>query len=248
MIKAIIVDDEPELRELNKSILNRNFDEIELIGTCGTVKDAIELIDIHKPQLIILDIRLTDGTGFNILQKIQPYNFSVIFVTAYNEFAIKAIKFSAIDYLLKPIDENEFCEAVERAVLNINNSKLQEQIETFFNIYERKTQSRKIVLKTAEAINIVDISDIVYCKSDSNYTTFFFKNGEKVMISRGMKEYEELLSDYGFFRPHHSYLVNIQHISKLDKSDGGYLILKDGSEIPVSSRRKKYLVQILENL
>ncbi len=150
--------------------------------------------------------------------------------------------------MLKPIDENEFCEAVERAISNINNSRLQEQIETFFNIYERKTQSRKIVLKTAEAINIVDISDIVYCKSDSNYTTFFFKNGEKVMISRGMKEYEELLSDYGFFRPHHSYLVNIQHISKLDKSDGGYLILKDGSEIPVSSRRKKYLVQILENL
>ncbi|MBN1927194.1 MAG: response regulator transcription factor [Prolixibacteraceae bacterium] len=248
MIKAIIIDDEPELRELNRTLLSRNFDEIEIIGACGTVDEAVKLIDEKKPHLIILDIRLTDGSGFNILQKIQPYNYSVIFVTAFNEFAIKAIKFSAIDYLLKPIDEKEFCEAVERAVSNINSSKLQDQIETFFNIYEKKTQSRKIVLKTAEAINIVDISDIVYCKSDSNYTTFHFINGEKIMISRGMKEYEELLSDYGFFRPHHSYLVNIQHISKLDKSDGGFLILKEGSEIPVSSRRKKNLIQILESL
>ncbi|HPR32883.1 MAG TPA: LytTR family DNA-binding domain-containing protein [Prolixibacteraceae bacterium] len=248
MIKAVIIDDEPRLREMNQVLLNRNFDEIEVIGTCGSVNEAVELIDQKKPQLLILDIRLTDGNGFTILQKIQPYNYSVIFVTAFNEFAIRAIKFSAIDYLLKPIDEKEFCEAVERAIANINSSKLQEQIETFFNFYERKTQSRKIVLKTAEAINIVDISDIMYCKSDSNYTTFFFRNGDKVMISRGMKEYEELLSDYGFFRPHHSYLVNIQYISKLDKSDGGFLILKEGSEIPVSSRRKKNLIQILENL
>jgi len=248
MIKAIIVDDEPELRELNLSLLKNHFSEIDVVGCCGTVKEGVELIDLHKPQLIFLDIRLTDGTGFNILQKIQPYNYSVIFITAYNEFAIKAIKFCAIDYLLKPIDEAEFCEAVDRALSTMNNNKLHEQIETFFNFYEKQSKVRKIVLKTTEAISIVDICDVVYCKSDSNYTTFYLKSGEKIMISRGMKEYEDLLSDYGFFRPHHSYLVNLQYISKLDKSDGGFLILKNNSEIPVSSRRKKRLIEVLEQL
>jgi two-component system, LytTR family, response regulator len=248
MIKAIIVDDEPELRELNLSLLKNHFNEIEVAGCCGTVKEGVELIDLYKPQLIFLDIRLTDGTGFNILQKIQPYNYSVIFITAYNEFAIKAIKFCAIDYLLKPIDETEFCEAVDRALSTMNNNKLHEQIETFFNFYEKQNKVRKIVLKTTEAISIVDICDIVYCKSDSNYTTFYLKSGEKIMISRGMKEYDDLLSEYGFFRPHHSYLVNLQYISKLDKSDGGFLILKNNSEIPVSSRRKKRLIEVLEQL
>ena len=248
MIKAFIVDDEPELRELNRTLLNRNFDDINIIGECGTVEEAVEFIEEHQPQLLILDIRLTDGTGFNILQKIQPYNYALIFVTAYNEFAIKAIRFSAIDYIMKPIDEVEFCQAVEKALSSINSSKLQEQVKTFFNYYERKTQNRRIVLKTSDAINIVDVSDIAYCRSESNYTTFYFVNGTKIMISKVLKEYEELLSEYGFFRPHHSFLVNLQYVSKLDKSDGGFLILKDKTEIPVSLRRKKKLIQVLENL
>ena len=248
MIKAFIVDDEPELRELNRTLLQRNFTDISVIGECGTVEDAVDFINEHHPQLLILDIRLTDGTGFNILQKIQPYNYALIFVTAYNEFAIKAIRFIAIDYILKPIDEAEFCLAVEKALSSIDSSKLQEQVKTFFSYYERKTQSRRIVLKTSEAINIVDVSDITYCRSESNYTTFYFINGTKIMISKVLKEYEELLSEYGFFRPHHSFLVNLQYISKLDKSDGGFLILKDKTEIPVSLRRKKKLIQVLENL
>lgn len=248
MIKAFIVDDEPELRELNRTLLERNFDDVIVIGACGTVEEAVDFINENHPQLLILDIRLTDGTGFNILQKIVPYNYALIFVTAYNEFAIKAIRFSAIDYILKPIDESEFRMAVEKALSSITSSKLQEQVKTFFSYYERKTQSRRIVLKTSDAINIVDVSDITYCRSESNYTTFYFLNGTKIMISKVLKEYEELLSEYGFFRPHHSFLVNLQHISKLDKSDGGFLILKDKTEIPVSLRRKKKLIQVLENL
>lgn len=248
MIKAVIVDDEPGLRELNRTILERNFKEIEVIGECGSVQEAVPFIDENQPQLLILDIRLGDGTSFNILQKIKSYNYSVIFVTAYNEFAIKAIRFSALDYILKPIDEEEYCSAIKRAISSISNSKLKEQVDTFFNYYEKKTQSRKIVLKTSEAINIVDVSDITHCRSDSNYTTFHLNSGERIMISKVMKEYEEILSEYGFFRPHHSFLVNLNYINKLDKSDGGFLILKDGNEIPVSLRRKKKLIQILESL
>lgn len=248
MIKAYIVDDEPELRELNQSLLEKHFHGVKVIGTSGTVSEAVEFINQNQPQLLILDIRLSDGTGFNILQKIQPYNYSLIFVTAYNEFAIKAIRFSAIDYILKPIDENDFCTAVEKALSSINNSKLQEQVKTFFNYYEKKTQHRRIVLKTSDAINIVDVCDIAYCRSESNYTTFYFTDGSKIMISKVLKEYEDMLSEYGFFRPHHSFLVNLLYISKLDKSDGGFLILKDGTEVPVSLRRKKKLIEVLENL
>jgi len=246
MIKAVIIDDEPGLRELNKTLLGKHFPEIELVGSCGSVADGVVMINDLKPALILLDIRLSDGTGFNILQKIKPYNYSVVFITAFNEFAIKAIRFSAIDYILKPVDEQEFCDAIDRALSSINSAKLHEQVETFFNYYERKTQQRRIVLKTSDAIHIVDVGDITYCRSDSNYTTFYFQNGEKIMISKVMKEYEELLAEYCFFRPHHSFLVNLQFVSKLDKTDGGFLILKDGTEIPVSLRRKKRLIQVLE--
>lgn len=248
MIKAVIIDDEPELRELNRSLLAKNFDEIEISGTAGAVDEAIELIDNLQPQLILLDIRLTDGTGFQILQKIKSYKYNVIFITAYSEFAIKAIKLSAIDYILKPINEKEFCQAVERALESINSSKIQAQVETFFNYYERRTQNRRIVLKTTESISIVEISEIIYCRSDNTYTTFYLNNKEKILISRPMKEYEELLSEYGFFRPHQSFLVNLQYILRLDKSDGGFLILRDHTEIPVSIRRKSRLIQVLENI
>ncbi|NLU38637.1 MAG: response regulator transcription factor [Bacteroidales bacterium] len=248
MIKAVIIDDEPELRELNRSVLSSNFDEIEIVGLAGTVNEAVELIDRVQPHLILLDIRLTDGTGFQILQKIKPYKYTVIFITAYSEFAIKAIKLSAIDYILKPINEKEFCQAIERAIENINSSRIQDQVETFFNYYERRNQNRRIVLKTTESISIVEITDIVYCRSDNTYTTFYLNNKDKILISRPMKEYEEILADYGFFRPHQSFLVNLQYISRLDKSDGGFLVLKDKTEIPVSIRRKSKLVQVLENL
>jgi two-component system LytT family response regulator len=248
MIKAFIVDDEPELVELDKVLLEKHFDDIQIIGSCGTVAEAVDFINEYKPQLLMLDIRLSDGTGFNILQKIKPYNYALIFITAYNEFAIKAIKFSAIDYILKPIDENEFRAAVNRALSSINDDALHGQVQTFFNYYERKTQTRRIVLKTTEAINIVDVGDITHCRSESNYTTFYMTDGKKIMVSRVLKEYEDLLSEYGFFRPHHSFLVNLNHVTKLDKTDGGFLILKDGVEVPVSLRRKKRLMQVLENL
>jgi two-component system, LytTR family, response regulator len=248
MIKTIIIDDEPELLDMNRALLVNNFENIEVVATCGTVEEGVNLIKEHKPQLVLLDIQLSDGTGFQLLQKVKPYNFSVIFITAHNEFAIKAIKFSALDYILKPVNEQEFCVAVERAISNINNVLIGKQVDTFFDYYDRKTQNRNIVLKTAESINVVEVSDIVYCRSDNSYTTFYLNNKEKILVSRGMKEYEELLEDYGFFRPHHSFLVNLKYISRLDKTDGGFLILKDSTEIPVSTRRKARLIQVLEKM
>lgn len=246
MTRAIIIDDEIELRELNNTLLKKHFPEIEVVAQCGSVADGVEAIDNLQPELILLDIRLSDGTGFNILQKIRAYNYNVVFITAYNEFAIKAIRFSAIDYILKPVDEQEFCDAIERALSMQSNSNLQQQVETFFNHYERKSKQRRLVLRTTESFHILEVADLAYCRCESNYTTFHTMNGEKIMVTRGLKDYEEMLIDFGFFRPHNSFLVNLQYISRIDKADGGFLVLKDGTEIPVSLRRRKSLIQALQ--
>jgi len=183
-----------------------------------------------------------------LLQNVKPQKFVIIFITAHNEFAIKAFKFSAIDYILKPVNEHEFCDAVERALATIGSTKVVQQVDTFFEHFNREKQTRKMVLKTAESINVIEIGDIVYCRSDNSYTTFYLKGKEKILVSKGMKEYEEILTEYGLFRPHHSFLVNLQFVSKMDKSDGGFLILKDLTEITVSTRRKAKLIQVLENI
>jgi two-component system LytT family response regulator len=207
----------------------------------------VEIIKQKKPELVFLDIEIKGGEGFNILEKLSIKDFKVIFITAFNEFAIKAIKFSAIDYILKPVDEKEFTAAVKRALSEIEKPILQKQIENFFNNYNNM-QNKKLVLRTSEDIHIVNINDIVRCEADNSYTTFFISDGEKIVISKGIKEYSELLEEYGFIRPHQSHLVNLNFVKRLDKSDGGFLIMKDGKEVPVSTRRKQNLLQILDRL
>ena len=244
MIKAVIIDDEPEIREINRRLLADNFTGVEVVGESDSVESSIDLIQKVKPQLVLLDIDIKGGTGFHILQKVKPYNFGVIFITAFNEFAIKAIKFSALDYILKPVNETEFCTAVQSAIESIENRKLEDQVNNFFDHYERKTQSKKIVLKTSDSIYLVDISDIIYCVSDNSYTTFYIKDKKDILVSKGIKEYEKLLESYNFFRPHQSYLVNLHFIHKIDKTDGGSIVLKNSKEIPVSFRRKQALMDV----
>ncbi|HSH51715.1 MAG TPA: LytTR family DNA-binding domain-containing protein [Bacteroidales bacterium] len=246
MIKAVIIDDEPEVREVNQRLLNDNFTEIEIVGEADSVDSGVQLIQELKPQLVLLDIDIKGGTGFHILQKVKPYNFGVIFITAFNEFAIKAIKFSALDYILKPVNETEFCAAVQSALNSIENKKIKDQVNNFFDHYERKTQSKKIVLKTSASIYLIDISDIIYCISDNSYTTFHIKDRKDIVVSKSIKEYEKLLESYNFFRPHQSYLVNLHFINKIDKTDGGSIILNNKKEIPVSYRRKQALLQVFD--
>lgn len=248
MIKAVIIDDDPQMANTNNSLLKEYFPEIEVIGFADTVTTGVELIKEKKPQLVLMDIELKDGTGFHILQKLKPYNFQLIFITAFNQFGIKAIKFSAIDYILKPVNEYEFKAAIENALNTIESSEIEKQIETFFTHYEKKVQIKKIVLKTSEALHLIDISDIVYCKSDNSYTTFFLNDKTEIIVSKGIREYEELLCDYHFFKPHQSYLVNLNYVKKVNKSVGGCIILKDKTEILISSRRKPAFIKMLENL
>ncbi len=247
MVNAVIIDDEAHLREMISNMLVDSFPEINIAGEADSVSSGIEIIEKTSPDLIFLDIEIKEGEGFDILKKVKNRSFKIIFITAFNDFAIKAIKFSAIDYILKPIDQNEFVSAVKRALAEIEKPILQKQIENFFDNFH-SLQNKKLVLRTSENIHIVNVNDIVRCESDNSYTTFFINDGEKVMVSKSIKEYTELLNEYGFIRPHQSHLVNLNFVSRLDKTDGGFLIMKDGNEIPVSTRRKQNLLQILDNL
>lgn len=250
MIKAVVIDDDRNIRDINKALLTDYFPEISIVGEADNVSDGVNLIKKYNPDLVLLDIELKDGTGFHILQKVKPYNFKLIFITAFNDFAIRAIKFSAIDYILKPVNEHEFKTAVENALAKIESTEIESQLNHFFDHYQKNIQYKKIVLKTQESLHIVSLSDIVYCQNENVYTTFFLANGEEIIISKGIKEYEELLSDYRFFRPHQSFLVNLNYVKKIDKSAGASIILNDGknTEILISSRRKNQLIKMLEKI
>ncbi len=249
MLKVVIVDDEPDNRYYNRKLLNNNFPEIEIAGEAGSVDDAVKVIGETNPDLVLLDIEINGGTGFNVLQRLKPYYFKVIFITAFNDMALKAIKYSAMDYIVKPVNELEFCNAIEKV---INNTEPRETVikqnEFLLDYFKKENQLGKIVLKTAEAIHFVDVQDIIYCKSDNSYTSFFLTTNESIIVSKSIKEFTEMLEPYGFFRPHQSYLVNIKHIKKIDKADGGFLVLKNNKEIPLSVRQKKKILDILSKM
>jgi two-component system LytT family response regulator len=249
MIKAIIIDDDAAMQALNSRLLTEYFPEIKLAGVANSIESGIEIINAENPELVLLDIELSDGTGFQLLQKLQPYNFKVVFITGFDSFGIKAIKYSALDYILKPVNEVEFQQAIQRAVRLIEkNESVLPQLEVLLDSFKQEAHSKKIVLRTSEAMHIVDVSDICFCKSDNSYTTFYFEDDENILVSKGLKEYECLLSGHGFFRPHQSYLVNLNHVKKVDKSDGGFIIMKNKKEIPVSMRQMKNLLGLLEQL
>lgn len=247
MIKAIIVDDESCFREMIQMLLKDYFLEIEVVAEADNVEEAVKVIQNKSPDLVFLDIEIKGGTGFHVLQKLKERNFKLIFITAFNDFAIQAIKFSAIDYILKPINEFEFKAGVERAVREINKKEHSDQFDHLFQNYQDKSE-KKLVLRTMQDIHVINIGELVRCSADNSYTTFHLVSGEKIIISKGIGEYVELLTSYGFVKPHQSHLVNLNYIKKLDKADGGCLILKDKSTVPVSLRQKQQLIDALNKL
>lgn len=249
MIKAVIIDDEPAMLEVNSSLLAEYFPAIKMVGTAHSVESGIQLIQKQNPDLVLLDIELNDEKGFQILQRLKPYSFKVVFITGHNSFAIKAIKFSALDYILKPVNENEFQQSIQRAAdLIATEENSQSQVDVLMDSFKREMQTKKLVLRTADSLHVVDVSDIYFCKSDNSYTTFYFQGNENIVVSKSLKDYEGLLTEFGFFRAHQSYLVNLNHISKVAKSDGGFIIMKNKKEIPVSLRQMKNLMGSLEKL
>jgi two-component system LytT family response regulator len=248
MIKAIIIDDEKTSRDTLQGLLNRYCKNVEVIDQADGYATGIESVKKHKPEVIFLDIQMPDGSGFQLLEQLGDVNFEVIFTTAYDQYAIKAIKYSALDYLLKPIIPDDLIDAVEKAEQRKTKSSTNTNIKVLLNNVSQSGESKKIVLSTAEKMHVIDIDDIIRCESDDYYTRFFFKDTKTLLISKTLKEHEELLGDRYFMRPHKSHLVNLKYIKSYSKIDGGYIIMSDGSKIPVSRRKKEKVLDILSHL
>jgi len=246
-MNVVIVDDEATVRNTIKSLLNENYPDINILATAGTIGEGYEAIEKYKPDLLFLDIELPDGTGFDLLKKFQQLPFKIIFVTGYHEYALDAIKVSALDYILKPVDTDELCLAVEKAREIINQAELQLKLEALNENLQGKKVLKRIILHTSDHLQLVSVSDIIRAEADSNYTSFTLSDGKHIMVSRTIKEFESLLSDSGMIRVHQSHLVNINFIDRFVRKDGGYLLLKDGTKIPVSPNLKKQVLQALTN-
>lgn len=245
MIKSIIIEDERVSYEILNKMIETNFEDINVVGYADTCSLGISLIKYHKPDLVFLDIELEDGSGFKVLEAFKELPFQVVFVTAHNQFAINAIKWSALDYIIKPVITNDLVEVIKKFKKNVGRNddiKHQALIE---NIKDKSNSPRKIIISTLTEHYMVEPDDIVRCQSDNYYTIIYFQNGEKVMVSKTLKEYEILLQDSGFIRVHNSHLVNSKYIKSFVRPEGGYLVMKDNKIIPVSRRKKPILFETM---
>jgi two-component system LytT family response regulator len=244
-MNAVIIDDEVTVRNAISSLLGDYFPEIRIIASAGTVEEGYESIVKHKPDLVFLDIELPDGTGFDLLRKFQQIPFKIIFVTGHQEYALDAIKVSALDYVLKPVDTDELRHAVEKAGEIISQEEQKLKFQALNENLQSKKVLKRIILHTSDHLQLVSVSDIIRAEADSNYTSFSLSDGKHVLVSRTIKEFESLLSGSGMIRVHQSHLVNINYIDRFVKKDGGYLLLKDSTKIPVSPNLKKQVLQAL---
>ncbi len=245
-INSIIIDDEANNRENLLNILEKYCPSINVVAVCSNAFEGYQKITELQPDLVFLDIEMPGTDGFSMLESLSDLNFEVIFVTAFSNYAIKAIKFSALDYIVKPIDTMELLKAIDKAV-----QKKKEKFENkrMINLIENQSKegNRKILaLPLSDKIEFVEVSNIIRCQADGNYTIFYLKNGEKLLISKTLKEYDELLTPFNFMRVHQSHLLNLDEIKSFVKIDGGYILMKDGSNITISRQRREIVLQALK--
>lgn len=246
MITATIVDDEPFCCESLATLLEKYCPEVKVLDICYSAADALQSIHQQKPQILFLDIEMPHMGGFELLEKIPSIDFELIFTTSYDQYAIKAIRFSALDYLLKPVDRDDLQKAVQKAVQRMK-SPLPQQLEILLHKLNHPTiPVNKIAIPTMEGLQMIFVESVISCASHSNYTTLFLKNKQNIIASRTLKEIEEMLEDYSFVRVHHSYLVNLNEVEKYIKGEGGYLLMSDGTTIDVSRSKKEILLKKLK--
>jgi two-component system, LytTR family, response regulator len=248
MKKAIIIDDELRARTTLTNFIKKYCPEIDLIGEAEGVKQGIKLIKDTQPDLVFLDVRMNDGSGFDLLDHIPEKNFQLIFTTAYEEYALKAFKYSAIDFLVKPIDPDELTTAVKKVISESQNKQMNgEKLATLsYNLHNRANP--RLAISDTKGIMMVAVEDIIYCKSDNNYTTIALKNGQNIVASKLLKEFEDMLSGLNFFRIHNSFIVNLHHVVRYIKGEGGQVIMSDKSELEVSRRKKLEFLDSLAKL
>ena len=254
LLKAIIVDDQLKaIKTLRQDLLFLFPNSVQVIGESTTIEEAVILFKEFKPDLIFLDIDLKIGTGFDFLKQISAFdyaNYDIIFTTAFNQFAIKAIKYSAFDYLLKPVDRDELENSINRLISCRTTKQTKSKIELILETEAIATNSKekRIALTTAEEIHFVKIKDILRCEASHNYTTFYLVNSQKILVAKTIKEYEGILKYHSFVRTHQSHLVNLNYVSSFIKEDGGVLLMNNKVRVPVSRRKKEEVILALKQL
>jgi len=246
-MNVIIVDDEAAVRNSITTLLREKFPEINVLASVGSVNSGYEAVVKHRPDLLFLDIELPDGLGFDLLKKIGKASFRVIFITGHQEYALAAIKVSALDYILKPVDTDELQKAIEKARETINSDDEQLKLQALTENLQTRRVLKRIILRTADSLQLVSLTEIIRAEADSNYTHFHLAGGKHVIVSRTIKEFDGLLSGSGIIRVHQSHLVNIHFIDKIMKHDGGYILLKNGTKVPISPNLKKSVLQAMND-
>ena len=246
MIKTIIIEDEPVSRDLLTLMLQRYKSDIDIIDVCANPTDGIESITKHEPDLIFLDIQMPKMNGFDMLKKIGNINFEVIFTTAFDQYAINAIRISALDYLLKPIDDEDLATAIEKCKERLLNKKPAQQFENLFNNLTNKNPLDKtLALSASDGISFIKMSDILRVEANGRYAKFYLLNKETILVSKTLGDFEEILTANQFFRIHDSSIINLNHVKKYIRGDGGTVLLSDNTELDVARRRKEEFVKLI---
>ena len=247
-LKAIIIDDEPNAREKLQLMTERYCKDVVIAATAKDAEEGLAAIKEHAPDLIFLDIEMPVLTGFDMLKQIPEINFEIIFTTAHDQYAIKAIRFSALDYLLKPIDLDQLQQAVQKAAERRTEKSSALQYQSLkANLHKPHAAMDQLAVPAQTGMIFLKVSDIIYCEADSNYTRIILNDKRKIVSTRTLKEYEEMLDDNGFIRIHHSWLINKAHVKQYIKGEGGQVIMNDGTSLDVSRRKKDHVIERLKN-
>lgn len=242
-IRSLIVDDEIKSIQILRSLVEEYCPEVELVGDVGTVDAAVKMIQKLKPDLVFLDIALPDGDGFEILDSLKEINFRVIFVTAYDQYAIKAFEFAALHYLLKPINHLDLQKAVNRYFESQDNFDINDKLSTYY--FNQQNNHRKLILPTIEGLNVIDTDFLVRCEASHNYTFCFLSDNRKILVSKSLSNFEKILEDINFVRIHSKHLINLQYVKKYIKGQGGCVVMHDNEEINVSKLKKHEFLEKL---
>jgi two-component system LytT family response regulator len=249
MINTILIDDERDGLEDLQEAIAKYCPEVSVMGAFNVPSEGLKAIQQLKPHLVFLDVQMPGTSGFELLQKLSPVSFDVIFVSAYDRYAIKAIKFSALDYLLKPVDIDELIQAVSRVQRRMfqlqHHSSVQSVIQ---NVQHHSGRIERLAVPSAEGIDIFDVDDIIFCKADSCYTHIYLVKGQRKVVTKVLKDFEDVLSDSGFCRVHNSFLVNLRHVKRYVRGEGGYVTLTDDHHVDISRRRKDEFLSLLDRL
>ena len=246
-INTIVIEDEVNARQALENMLSYHCPDINIIASADSVKEGVQLIKTHQTDLLFLDVNLPDGTGFDILKKISKHTFKVVFITAYDEYALPAIKMCALDYLMKPVKPDDLIGAVNKVKQALDNEeRYSTNIDTCIENYKAQGQQKKIIINTSESMFVLEIRNILRCEASENYTNILLTNAPPILVAKTLKEFEEMLTSFGFFRVHQSHLVNLRYVASYEKKSGGHARLHNDLRLPVSKRRKEGFLKALE--